>query len=146
MSRAVKITLAFIVVMIGALGAVTFILSNFERLADEDFVAETDPGFVNIAGLTAPVSLDRALAHYVLIDIRLKIVDEDCVTEIDLLLPRIRDQIMRELHRNFGVRADGIASIDLLRFKAAAVIAANHVLGEELVRRVLVSSVARALA
>ena len=55
MSRAVKITLAFIVVMIGALGAVTFILSNFERLADEDFVAETDPGFVNIAGLTAPV-------------------------------------------------------------------------------------------
>ena len=53
---------------------------------------------------------------------------------------------MRELHRNSGVRADGIASIDLLRFKAAAVIAANHVLGEQLVRRVLVSSVARALA
>ena len=75
MSRAVKITLAFIVVMIGALGAVTFILSNFERLTDEDFVAETDPGFVNFAGLTAPISLDRALDHYVLIDIRLKIVD-----------------------------------------------------------------------
>ncbi|MBT4711748.1 MAG: hypothetical protein HOB82_09530 [Alphaproteobacteria bacterium] len=146
MSRAVKITLAFTLLLAGALGAVTFILSNFERLADEDFVAETDPGFVNVAGLTAPVSLDRALDHYVLIDIRLEIIDEDRVTEVVLVLPRIRDEIMRELHRNSGVRADGIASFDLLRFKAAAVVAANHVLGEQMVRRVLVLSVARAVA
>jgi flagellar basal body-associated protein FliL len=145
MSRAVKITLAFIIVLASGLGAVTFILSNFERLADEDFVAETDPG-LTIAGLTAPVSKDRVLDHYVLIDIRLEIIDEDRVTEVGLVLPRIRDEIMRELHRNSGVRADGVASIDLLRLKAAAVVPANHVLGENLVRKALVLSVARAVA
>ena len=145
MSRAVKITLAFIIVLASGLGAVTFILSNFERLADEDFVAETDPG-ITIAGLTAPVSKDRVLDHYVLIDIRLEIIDEDRVTEVGLVLPRIRDEIMRELHRNSGVRADGVASIDLLRLKAAAVVPANHVLGENLVRKALVLSVARAVA
>ena len=145
MSRAVKITLAFIIVLASGLGAVTFILSNFERLADEDFVAETDPG-ITIAGLTAPVSKDRVLDHYVLIDIRLEIIDEDRVTEVALVLPHIRDQIMRELHRNSGVRADGVASIDLLRLKAAAVVAANHVLGANLVRKALVLSVARAVA
>ena len=127
------------------LGAVTFILSNFERLADEDFVAETDPG-LTIAGLAASVSKDRVLDHYVLIDIRLEIIDEDRVTEVGLVLPRIRDEIMRELHRNSGVRADGVASIDLLRLKAAAVVPANHVLGENLVRKALVLSVARAVA
>jgi len=145
MSRAVKITLAFIIVLASGLGAVTFILSNFERLADEDFVAETDPG-LTIAGLTASVSKDRVLDHYVLIDIRLEIIDEDRVTEVGLVLPRIRDEIMRELHRNSGVRADGVASIDLLRLKAAAVVPANHVLGENLVRKALVLSVARAVA
>jgi flagellar basal body-associated protein FliL len=145
MSRAVKITLAFIIVLASGLGAVTFILSNFERLADEDFVAETDPG-LTIAGLTAPVSKDRVLDHYVLIYIRLEIIDEDRVTEVGLVLPRIRDEIMRELHRNSGVRADGVASIDLLRLKAAAVVPANHVLGENLVRKALVLSVARAVA
>jgi flagellar basal body-associated protein FliL len=145
MSRAVKITLAFIIVLASGLGAVTFILSNFERLADEDFVAETYPG-LTIAGLAAPVSKDRVLDHYVLIDIRLEIIDEDRVTEVGLVLPRIRDEIMRELHRNSGVRADGVASIDLLRLKAAAVVPANHVLGENLVRKALVLSVARAVA
>ena len=145
MSRAVKITLAFIIVLASGLGAVTFILSNFERLADEDFVAETDPG-LTIAGLIASVSKDRVLDHYVLIDIRLEIIDEDRVTEVGLVLPRIRDEIMRELHRNSGVRADGVASIDLLRLKAAAVVPANHVLGENLVRKALVLSVARAVA
>jgi flagellar basal body-associated protein FliL len=145
MSRAVKITLAFIIVLASGLGAVTFILSNFERLADEDFVAETDPG-LTIAGLAASVSKDRVLDHYVLIDIRLEIIDEDRVTEVGLVLPRIRDEIMRELHRNSGVRADGVASIDLLRLKAAAVVPANHVLGENLVRKALVLSVARAVA
>jgi len=146
MSRAVKITLAFIIVVASGLGAATFILLNFERLADEDFVVETDPGFLTIAGLTAPVSKDRVLDHYVLIDIRLEIIDEDRVTEVALVLPRIRDEIMRELHRNSGVRADGVASIDLLRLKAAAVVSANHVLGENLVRKALVPSVARAVA
>ena len=146
MSRAAKITLAFFIVVASGLGAATFILLNFERLADEDFVAETDPGFLIIAGLTAPVSKDRVLDHYVLIDIRLEIIDEDRVTEVALVLPRIRDEIMRELHRNSGVRADGIASIDLLRLKAAAVVPANHVLGANLVRKALVLSVARAVA
>ena len=146
MSRAVKIALAFLIVLAGALGAVTFILSNFERLADEDFVAETDPGFIIIAGLTAPVSLERALDHYVLIDIRLEIIDEDRVTKVAQILPRIRSEIMRELHRNSGARADGVASIDLMRLKASAVAAANHALGENLVRRVLIISVLRAVA
>ena len=145
MSRAVKITLAFIIVLASGLGAVTFILSNFERLADEDFVAGTVPG-LTIAGLTAPVSKDRVLDHYVQIDIRLEIIDEDRVTEVALVLPRIRDQILRELHRNSGVRADGVASIDLLRLKAAAVVAANHVLGANLVSEALVLGVARAVA
>ena len=142
MSRAVKITLAFIIVLASGLGAVTFILSNFERLADEDFVTETDPGFIVIAGLTAPVSLERA----VLIDIRLEIIDEDRVTEVVRILPRIRSEIMRELHRNSGARADGVASIDLKRLKASAVVAANHALGENLVRKVLIISVLRAVA
>jgi flagellar basal body-associated protein FliL len=146
MSRAVKIILAFIIVVASGLGATTFILLNFERLADEDFVAATDPGFLTIAGLTAPVSKDPVLDHYVLIDIRLEFIDEDRVTEVALVLPRIRDEIMRELHRNFGLRADGVASIDLLRLKAAAVVSANHVLGENLVRKALVLSVARAVA
>lgn len=146
MSRIVVITVVLIVVLAGGLGAVSFVVFNFERLADEDFVVETDPGFVVIAGLTAPVTMDGVLDHYVLIDIRLEIIDEDRTLEVIQVLPRIRDQIMRDLHRNSGARADGIASIDLLRLKAAAVVLANRVLGEALVSRVLITSVLRAVA
>lgn len=146
MSRLVYITVGLILFMAAGLAGVAFIISNFENLSDEDFVAETNPGYVAIDGLSAPVSVDRALDHYVLIDLRLEVADERRIDEVVALLPRIRDQIMRDLHRNSGGRADGIGSIDLLRLKASALVLANQVLGENMIKAVLITSVAKAVA
>ncbi len=146
MSRAVYVTIGLVLFMGAGLAAVTFILSNFETLSDEQVAVETEPGYVAIDGLSAPVSVDRSLDHYVLIDLRLEVADESRVDEVIEILPRIRDQIMRDLHRNFGGRADGIGSIDLLRLKASALILANQVLGENMIKAVLITNVAKPVA
>ena len=143
MTRLTLFTIALVVFLGGGLLAVFLILSNFERLADEDFVAETDPGYVAIDRFAAPVSVGRDLDHYVLIDLRLELADENRVLEVTAVLPRIRDLIVRDLHNNPGARADGITSIDLTRLRASALVLANRILGEGSVKAVLISRVAQ---
>ena len=68
------------------------------------------------------------------------------VGEIEAMVPRIRDAILRDAHKSLPRRADGIESIDLAKVKDRANVKANEVLGAELVARVLVTRVAKLVA
>jgi flagellar basal body-associated protein FliL len=83
---------------------------------------------------------------YVGVDLRLEINDVRREAEITALMPRIRDEIIRDAHRAGARRADGVDSIDLTRVKDRAKASANKVLGGEVVTRVLITRVARLVA
>jgi hypothetical protein len=80
--------------------------------------------------------MGRVLDHYVLVDIRLEIIDEGRMTYV-LRFRRASAIKLSLIARNSGVRASGVASISLLSLKAEAVVAANLVLGDCLVPRPL---------
>jgi hypothetical protein len=80
--------------------------------------------------------MGRVLDHYMLVYIRLEIIDEGRMTYV-LRFRRASAVKLSRIARNSGVQASGVASISLLSLKAEAVVAANLVLGDCLVPRPL---------
>lgn len=124
--RLVLIDVAFVVVLGGVLGAVVYVLTNFDVLSAGPTQAELVNGYVTLDNLSLPVTSGGVLDHYVGIDIRIEINDVSRQAEIAAILPRIRDAILREAHRFAPRRADGVDSIDLVRFREYARVKANE--------------------
>ncbi|MBM3506947.1 MAG: hypothetical protein FJX64_04335 [Alphaproteobacteria bacterium] len=144
--RMIVITVGLLVFFIGGLAAVTWVLSNFEDLSDGKSEVVLVKGFVPLDNLSYPVSSGAVLDHYVAVDLRLEINDVRREAEITAMMPRIRDEIVRDDHRAWPRHADGVDSIDLARVKERAKGSANKVLGGEVVTRVLITRVARLVA
>jgi flagellar basal body-associated protein FliL len=144
--RWIIITVALLVFLGAGLAAVIFVLGNFETLANEDQQEVLVRGYVSIDNMAFPVNTGAAVDHYVGIDLKLEVADGRKVGEIEILVPRIRDAILRDAHKSLPRRADNIESIDLVKVKERAKAKANEVLGNELVARVLVTRVAKLVA
>lgn len=144
--RWVIITVVLLVFLGAGLAAVVFVLGNFEQLADEEQQEVLVRGYVTIENVAFPVNAGTAIDHYVGIDLKLEVADGRRVAQIEALVPRIRDAILRDAHKSLPRRADGIESIDLPKVKERAKVKANEILGEELVARVLLTRVARLVA
>jgi flagellar basal body-associated protein FliL len=144
--RMVVITVALILFFSGGLAAVTWVLSNFEDLSDGVDEVVLVKGFVSLDNISYPVSSGTVLDRYVGVELRLEINDVRREAEITALMPRIRDEIIRDAHLAGARRADGVNSNDLTRVKDRAKASANKVLGGEVVTRVLITRVARLVA
>lgn len=145
MTRLIIITVGLILFFGTGLALVTFVLSNFEELATEQAEVLVK-GFVPVDNITFPVNSGGVLDHYVAIDMRLEINDVRREGEIAAVMPRIRDEIVRDAHRAAPKRADGVESIDLNRVKERAKASANKILGGDVVTRVLITRVAKLVA
>ena len=136
--------IVFAVIAVLALGllGVTFVLRNFEGLASgEGQIEEAVPGRVAMEGLAVPISFEGVLVHTVTIDFYMHIAHGEREAEVRAILPRIRDAILRDVHRTSVSRAD-VGTIDLVRFKERVAAAANQVLHAEEVDSVQVTRVA----
>ena len=142
-TRWVVLAVSLMVVFGAGLVAFTFILKNFETLTAEPAAVEEIPGYVAMDGVAVPVSLDNALDHYVNLDLRFQVRDKARAKEVTELIPRIRDALVRDAHRNALLRTDGVASVDLARIKERAKAVANQILGADLIANVYVIRVAK---
>lgn len=127
----IVITVALVVFLGGGLAAVTWVLGNFEELSGAEVQEVLIKGFVPLDNIAFPVNSGTAVDHYVGVDLRLEIADTRRTAEVEAVLPRIRDAIIRDAHKGFPRRADGVDSIDLVRLKDRARVKANEVLGGE---------------
>lgn len=146
MRKLIIITIGLVVLLGGGLAAIIYVIGNFETLASGEEVIELHPGQVAMENLTIPVVAERALDHYVSIDLRFELHDESHIGAFVEMEPYIRDAVLREVHRVVPLREDGIASLDIMWLKERARDIANEQLKGDLVGRVLVTKVVRVVA
>lgn len=96
------------------------------------------PLFIELDPLTAPFVRDGKFAHYVVIVVNLEVVSKDDIDKVRLLLPRLRDAFVTELHTMATMRNPDQAMINIRRVKSRLLANADAVLGVGVVRGVLV--------
>ncbi len=99
---------------------------------------EGQPLFIELDPLTAPFVRDGKFAHYVVIVVNLEVVNKDDFDKVRGLLPRLRDAFVTELHTMATMRNPDQAMINMRRVKSRLLASADAVLGEGVVRGVLV--------
>ena len=99
---------------------------------------EGEPLFIELDPLTAPFVRDGKFAHYVVIIVNLEVASRDDFDKVRIFLPRVRDAFVVELHTLATVRNPDQAMINMRRVKARLTASVDAVLGEGVVRGVLV--------
>lgn len=99
---------------------------------------EGQPRYVELDPLTAPFVRDGKFAQYVVLVVNLEVSDEDDVVKVREFLPRLRDAFVTELHTLATMRNPEQKVLNLVRVKSRLLANANDVLGEGVVRGVLV--------
>ncbi|MDA0654491.1 MAG: hypothetical protein O3C09_03740 [Proteobacteria bacterium] len=146
MRKLIIIAVGLVVLLGGGLAATIYVIGNFETLASGEEVIELYPGQVAMENLTIPVVSERALDHYVSIDLRFELHDETQIGAFVAMEAYIRDAVLREVHRVVPMREDGIASLDIVWLKQRARDIANEQLAGDFVGRVLVTKIVRVVA
>ena len=98
------------------------------------------PIFIRLDSLLAPIIEKRRVKGYAEILLTLEVRDRDGMAEIYKKLVPLRDEFLRDLQFQAGMRGPGDPPINLKRIKARFVTLANRVVGEGVVVAVLVQS------
>lgn len=105
---------------------------------DENFSVNDDPRFVELDLLTAPFVRGGKFVQYVVLVINLEASNDDGVEEIRAAMPRLRDAFVTELHTIATMRNPDQKMLNIKRIKSRLLASANKVMGEGVVRDVLV--------
>ncbi len=102
------------------------------------FFANDDPRFVELDLLTAPFLRGGKFVKYVVLVINLEVSNDDQVEEVRAVMPRLRDAFVTELHTIATMRNPEQKMLNIKRIKSRLLVSANEVMGEGVVRDVLV--------
>ncbi len=102
------------------------------------FFANDDPRFVELDLLTAPFLRGGKFVKYVVLVINLEVSNDDEVEEVRAVMPRLRDAFVTELHTIATMRNPEQKMLNIKRIKSRLLVSANEVMGEGVVRDVLV--------
>jgi flagellar basal body-associated protein FliL len=132
-------TFGLVFLLIAAGGGVWFVLSNFEKIAEEGITFSKVSGYVDVDGLSVPVSKGRKFTHYMYLDAKIELTDRSKTDVIFAKLPFFRDQALRELHRTSVLRQDGVPGIDIRAIKERLKARAVEIYGDKLINQILVT-------
>lgn len=99
---------------------------------------DDEPKFVELDLLTAPFVRGGKFVRYVVLVINLEVVNDDAVDEVRAVMPRLRDAFISDLHTLATMRNPEQKMINIKRIKSRLLISAQEVMGENIVRDVLV--------
>ena len=102
------------------------------------FFANDDPRFVELDLLTAPFLRGGKFVKYVVLVIILEVSNDDEVEEVRAVMPRLRDAFVTELHTIATMRNPEQKMLNIKRIKSRLLVSANEVMGDGVVRDVLV--------
>ena len=137
-------TFVFIFLLAGMGAGVWFVLSDFEKIAEEGLTFDKIPSYVALNGLSVPVAKGRKFTHYMYLDAKIELSDRNMADSVFARMPFFRDQALRELHRTPVDRKDGVPGIDIRAIKQRLKARAIEIFGEELVTQVLVTKLLKA--
>jgi len=100
--------------------------------------SQKSPVYVEMEPLTAPFIRDGRFAQYVVLVVNLEVANEKNAERIQARMPELRDAFVTELHTLAALRPPDQKLINLARIKARLLAGANRVMGNGVVRDVLV--------
>jgi hypothetical protein len=106
----------------------------------EDGVPETGPFYYKVAALLAPIVEKRRVKGYAEIVVTLELVTKDAERLAFNKAAVLRDEFLRDLQFQAGMRSEGDPAINLKRIKARFKVLAARVMGEGVVIEVLIDS------
>lgn len=99
--------------------------------------------YVQLDPLAAPVIGDGRIRYNVMLTLSVELADQDHKAEVSRLMPRLRDALLMELYARPVVRDADSGRIDLVSVKERMFQIARDVIGEAVVRDLLVVSAVR---
>lgn len=112
-------------------------LPGSARAEDAHAPAAAGPIYVPIDPLVVPLIRGSDVRRHLIFVVQLEVADAAAGARVREMMPRLRDAYLRALVR-LADRQDDTAPPDLERVKAGLVTASGRVLGDEVVRGVLV--------
>lgn len=132
----------------GGAGAFMMLSGGETEVADTETAAEkaaavTEPVYLRMEGLTAPIIRANRIRHYIFLNVTLQMADNSARDDAMVLRPRLHDAFLREFYTKSVTTKDGRGALDFEAIKKRLHRQANKVLGEDKVMDVLVTRAVR---
>jgi flagellar basal body-associated protein FliL len=133
--------------LVGGGGAGAFMmLSGGEPSADgepQEIAAPSEPIYLRLEGLTAPVIRANRIRHYVFLNVTLEMATTAARDEAVKLKPRLHDAFLRDFYSKSVTDKDGSGRLDFEAIQRRLVKQAKGVLGDDQVLNALVTRAVR---
>ncbi len=110
--------------------------------ADAEMPDAETPGvhFIELGAFVVPVINGSQVTRHVSLAISVEVTGDEKKAEVEHMLPRVKDVVLRELHKHMSRRRDPDTVQDLLKLKRKLRKAGNGLLGEGMLNDVLIEN------
>lgn len=105
---------------------------------DSPSIFSEEPKYVELDLLTAPFVRSGKFVQYVVIVVILEVDDDEGVSKVRAVIPRLRDAFVTELHTIATMRNPEQQMLNLTRIKSRLLASAHEVMRNKIVRDILV--------
>jgi len=96
--------------------------------------------FVKLGAFVIPEVNGNQVTRHVLLEISLEVTGDEKKAEVEHMLPRVKDAVLRVLHRHMSRRRTPDAAQDILKLKRKIRKASNALLGDGMINEVLIEN------
>ena len=96
--------------------------------------------FIKLGAFVIPEVNGNQVTRHIALDISLEVTGDEKKAEVEYMLPRVKDTILRVLHKHMSRRRAPDASQDLLKLKRKIRRAGNALLGDGTINEVLIEN------
>ncbi len=96
--------------------------------------------FINLGAFVIPVINGNQVTRHVSLAISVEVVGDEKKAEVEHMMPRIKDVVLRELHKHMSRRRNPDVVQDLLTLKRKLLKAGNALLGEGMLNEILIEN------
>ncbi|PCJ59829.1 MAG: hypothetical protein COA65_05105 [Rhodospirillaceae bacterium] len=129
--------------MAGLLFGVGFMAVPPVWAADAEGLAEADASaihFIKLGAFVIPEVNGNQVTRHVLLEISLEVTGDEKKAKVEHMLPRVKDAVLRVLHRHMSRRRTPDAAQDILKLKRKIRKASNALLGDGMINEVLIEN------
>jgi len=130
----------------GGAGAVMMMGGDKEAgiaAAVEEAQTSSEPIYMRMDGLTAPIIRGNRIRHYVFLNVTLEMIDNSAREDAMKLRPRLHDAFLRDFYARPVTSKNGDGTLDFTSMKKRLVKQATKVLGDDQVIDILVTRAVR---
>lgn len=105
---------------------------------ESSYLSNKEPKYVELDLLTAPFIKGGKFVRYIVLVVILEVANDDEVSEVRAVIPRLRDAYVTDLHTLATMRNPEQKMLNLKRIKSRLLASTHKVMGVKIVRQVLV--------